>query len=733
MDGSGVRQQLRVAIVGCGAVTEKLHLPALAGSSVIHVTALVDLDAPRLTAFAARLRPGVYTACSTTGLERYADMAIVAVPNHLHVPIATDLLERGLHVFVEKPLAVSMDETRRLIEVAERVGRKLGVGLIRRHYLSFDFVQRVLDAGWLGRIQSFDLREGISSGWPVYTLSLFRRDHGGGVLLDVGAHALDMLLAWLGPFNRVKYRDDARGQVEANCLLELELRNGASGIVELSRTRNLRNTCIIRGERGELEVGVYPDSAVTLRLQSLQVGGAPTDGRTNDVGLHAAARRQLETFANSICAGSEPRVPASEALESVRLFDACRSSRQALDLAWEPFKADIDWSKFAGKRVLVLGGAGFIGSRVVEALAQNSTASIRVLARNLSRVAGIARYPVEIMRGDVGDRQALQTTVQDCDYVINCTYGKGARAEQVRVNVDAVRSLIQIARANGVRQVVHTSTMTVYGAAKDGVLDEHAGSRAPRGDAYGYTKWKGESVALSEGRRLGVPVVVIQPTAVYGPGAPSWTVIPLGIMKSARMVLVNGGVGISNAVYVDDVATALLKAALEPRAAGERMLVSGPDVVTWRDFFGAYDDLLGGGRTLSMDPDDIERARRAENAQRGNLVQLWALLRDERQARYRLLALPAVSAIRSVFRTVLPAAIVERIKMRTIAPAGPALKAAASRETIRLPSRAEEKFFRAVVAVDCSKAATLIGYTPRYPFNSGMRLVSEWANWAGVL
>lgn len=728
----GRRMPVRLAIVGCGAVSEKLHLPVLQGAPAMQVTALVDPDVERLNRLARSLGPDLYTAPSTVGLERYADAAIVATPNHLHVRIAADLLERGLHVFVEKPLAVSLDEGKHLIDVAQRAGRRLSVGLIRRHYPAVAFVQGVLGAGWLGRVRSFDLREGVANAWSPLSLSPFLREHGGGVLIDKGSHALDLLLAWLGPFKRVGYWDDARGGVEANCWLELELNNGVAGVVELSWTRDLRNTCIIRGEKGEIEVGVFPHSPIRLTSPSMPVASVIAGENATDFDIHAADRRQLEAFADSIHTGSETPVPPSQALESIRLFDACRENRQALELPWERFRGDVDWEKFAGKRVLILGGAGFLGSRIVEALAQNSTAKIRVLVRNFIRLAGVARYPVEVVRGDVGDAQVLRLAMQNCDYVINCTYGKGPRQEQSRVNIDAVRSIVRAAHECGVRRVIHISTMMVYGTVPDAVLNEQARSRAPKSDAYGYTKRKGEEVALSEGKRLGVAVVVIQPAAVYGPGAPSWTMLPINSMKSGRVVLINGGGGISNAVYVDDVVTALLRAALEPRAAGERMLVSGGDVVTWRDFYGAYDRLLGGGRTVAMSVDDIASARRLRRKQRGNLIQLWALLRDEQRVRRRLLALPTVAAAKSVVRALLPARAVSRLRARVVS-RGVRPSPAPSHGAVLLPTAAQEEFFRAVAVVDCTRAETLLGYRPRYSFASGMAQVVAWANWAGVV
>lgn len=92
---------------------------------------------------------------------------------------------------------------------------------------------------------------------PVTSDSPFRKEiAGGGVLIDKGADVLDSLLYWLGEFLEVEYYDDAEGGAEANCLLNILLKNGSCGVVELSHTRRLRNTAIIRGERGVLEIAL---------------------------------------------------------------------------------------------------------------------------------------------------------------------------------------------------------------------------------------------------------------------------------------------------------------------------------------------------------------------------------------------------------------------------------------------------------------------------------------------
>ena len=84
-----------------------------------------------------------------------------------------------------------------------------------------------MESGILGRIESFDFREGTIFDWPATTNSFWRREAaGGGVFADLGAHVLDLLLWWLGDFTSVTYADDSQGGVEADCRLELTMKSG---------------------------------------------------------------------------------------------------------------------------------------------------------------------------------------------------------------------------------------------------------------------------------------------------------------------------------------------------------------------------------------------------------------------------------------------------------------------------------------------------------------------------
>jgi predicted dehydrogenase len=220
------------------------------------------------------------------------------------------------------------------------------VGLEFRFFDSTETVRELLAGELVGPLSGFDLRQGVVPRWPFASDFVLRKETaGGGVLADYGVHVLDLLLCWLGEWREVEYRDDSQGGVEADAELELVFASGLRGTVEVSRTRNLRNTCRFVGARGELEVGVWdPDPEVTLRLadgaragaaggEVALAGHARRGGRA--LAFQDAFRRQLEDFAGAIREGREPRVAGREGRRSIALVEACYRRRQPLVLPWD--------------------------------------------------------------------------------------------------------------------------------------------------------------------------------------------------------------------------------------------------------------------------------------------------------------------------------------------------------------------------------------------------------------
>jgi predicted dehydrogenase len=140
-----------------------------------------------------------------------------------------------------------------------------------------------------------------------------------------------------GDHQSLVYRDDAMGGVEADCLLEIAMADGVRGRVELSRTRDLRNSCIITGERGTIEAGTKTDSVVTVTwADGTALGGRGIAGeRSSPTHLIDLFEPQLRQFVQAIQFGDDPVVSGVEARRSIALLSACYLARQPWTHPWD--------------------------------------------------------------------------------------------------------------------------------------------------------------------------------------------------------------------------------------------------------------------------------------------------------------------------------------------------------------------------------------------------------------
>ncbi len=331
---------LRLAIVGAGAITELGHLPAAAAVPQVKVVALVDRNLPRATELARRFDiPHAVGDIANLPDSAGVEAALVAVPHALHAPLTIALLHRGLHVLVEKPMALTTDQCDAMIAAARDAKRTLAVGLVRRFMRSTRLTKSLLEAGILGEIESFAIDDCGLFNWPAASPALFDPQiAGGGVLMDAGVHALDTLLWWLGQPVEVHYRDDSAGGVEAECEVSLTFASGAAGTVRLSRLRDLPKQAVITGRHGQLSMPLHDDKlALQLHGQKIQWQGNVTalPGAVDTSPLHASPlAAQLADFAHAIATGTAPSVTAEEGRRSVELIQRCYQQRQPLLHTW---------------------------------------------------------------------------------------------------------------------------------------------------------------------------------------------------------------------------------------------------------------------------------------------------------------------------------------------------------------------------------------------------------------
>ena len=335
-----------VAIVGCGAVAQHYYRPALAAlvaEGSVSVVAAHDRDPAALRRFCDGL-PGTQPFDTFEGLlHRRPELVIVASPPRHHAAQSIDALRMGIDVFCEKPLATSHAEGVAMVEAAAASGRRLSVGLVRRQFPAAQAIRRLIGSGALGELHAIECFEGGPFRWPVQSASYFAKDAGnGGVLQDIGTHALDLLIWWLGEPTSVGYEDDSMGGVEANCRVDLRFGDVAASL-RLSRDWARPNRYLISGADGWIawepneadryEFG-FTGSAVGAECVLREVvpgADGPAFGATPltfEWGFVEQLRRAISDDADFT------PVSGAETLATLALIDRCYSSRSAMSMPW---------------------------------------------------------------------------------------------------------------------------------------------------------------------------------------------------------------------------------------------------------------------------------------------------------------------------------------------------------------------------------------------------------------
>ena len=333
---------LRVAIVGCGAAAERLHAPALAAlasAGEADVVALCDPDAARAASLAAVFP----RAAACTELERVAaigpDLAIVASPAALHAAQSSSLLDAGVHVLCEKPVAASTADAARMVAAAERAHRLLAVGLIRRFFPSARLVHDLVASGRFGALESASILETGGFHWPFRSAAAFvPRLTPGGILLDLGVHVLDLLAWWFPGVRVAAYQDDAMGGAEATAVATCEM-GRARVTVRLSRDWPMPGRYELRFEHGR----IVWDGVDPVSVQVDYALPADADVEFSAAGVPARSwddcfRAQLENVVAAVRGESPLVVSGVDAMTSLSLVEECYRTRSLLASPW--FGAD---------------------------------------------------------------------------------------------------------------------------------------------------------------------------------------------------------------------------------------------------------------------------------------------------------------------------------------------------------------------------------------------------------
>lgn len=331
-------QPVRLGIVGCGAITREAHLPVITTDRRVVVTVLCDRD--RGNAQLAARGSGI-DALITTELADLAgkvDAAIVAVPPRFHAPVAIQLMEMGIDVLCEKPLAITSADGRTMADVARRTGRVLAVALMMRFFPHNLWLADLVRDGEIGDVREVIVEDGAPLDWPMASNSYFDRNAtGGGVLFDTGVHLLDRVLWLFGDLANLAYEDDAFGGFETNAKLTGTLTIGGRPVptrMEFSWSHRLPRSIRVIGERGTLEAATADPRMLTLHRSSRRgpmemriVCARQWDGRSH-------YRAQLDDFIGAVRERRDPYVTAESALQALEVIESAYAMRTSMAQPW---------------------------------------------------------------------------------------------------------------------------------------------------------------------------------------------------------------------------------------------------------------------------------------------------------------------------------------------------------------------------------------------------------------
>ena len=582
--------KFRVGIVGAGHISE-FHLQALQRLADVEIIGVTDLDAELAQSRAKQFGDLHVFDSLDSLLAAKPDTVHVLTPPATHADISVRCLESNSHVFVEKPLATTVADCDRIIEVARQVGKTVGVD----HSLLQDpFTLKALDAvrsGRIGIVTNVECHR--SQDWPPYSggpLPPHYRD-GGFPFRDIGIHALYQIEAFLGEISDSTWSFQKLGN-DTNLEFDdwranLKCAHGTAHVHLSWNVRPLQDVITIQGTQGTIRLDRFGMKVTTKTVNRLpehpqRAANALREGMetlvqvplnlgrivTKKIRRYHGLQEMVGDFYESLNKQCQPLATAEDARRIGYWVEQVASA------------ADREKKRLVSERrpkqqvakTLVTGATGFIGGHLLDRLLRETDDPIRVFCRRSN--PSLACNPrIEVVIGDLGDPVAVDTAVTGIDriYHVGGTV-HGEPHDFYRGSVAGTQNIVDAALKHGVTQLVYMSSLSVLHSAsfrEDQPVTE-AWPLEPHAEARGHytqTKLEAENIVTRAVVQQNLPAVLFRPAEVIGAGAP---LLSSGVAKKVgrRLLILGDGKMAVPLVNVHDLVDAI-------QDAVERKIVDG--------------------------------------------------------------------------------------------------------------------------------------------------------------
>lgn len=348
-------EKLKVAIIGCGGIANGKHMPSLSKLEQVEMVAFCDIEVERAEKAAAQYGSEgakVYEDYQELLKDDSIDVVHVCTPNSSHAEISIAAMEADKHVMCEKPMAKTTEEAKQMVEAAKRTGKKLTIGYNNRFRQDSLHLHKMTERGDLGEVyfaKAHAIRRRAVPTWGVF---LDEEKQGGGPLIDIGTHALDLTLwlmdnykpkAVLGTtYHKLGHKENAANAfgpwdpkeftVEDSAFGFITMENGATIILESSWALNTLDVDEAKVSLSGTEAGadmkdglrINGEDFGKLYTQKVDLGSGGVaffEGQAeNDADIEA--RQWIESIIND----TEPLVKPEQALVVTQILEAIYES-----------------------------------------------------------------------------------------------------------------------------------------------------------------------------------------------------------------------------------------------------------------------------------------------------------------------------------------------------------------------------------------------------------------------
>ncbi len=613
---------LKVGLLGAGFILDS-HAAALAATPGVLLYAVCDAARGR-AAQAARKHGIAHVLTSIDELVRSdCDVVHVLLPPALHLEAATALVDAGKSVFLEKPMGLDSGACEALCARAADKGVAVGVNHNFLFSRGYESLRDAVKSGGLGRIDH------IAVDWhfalPILQFGPFDNwmlAAPANLMFETGPHLAAFVIDLLGaPSVRAAVAENPivlpAQQTVYRKWSAVAQAGGASVILSISHTAGHADRIVrVRGRGGSMSVDFGRD--ISWRESSVRdnpifdayeaansAGHALTRlarrDRMRRLGAALAKQAGANPFEESIFrsiqafyAGGLERVDWRHdgrfGVEVIRLCEGVVSAAQVGSPSFESVSVALPETTMK-PTVLVVGGTGFIGRRLVRQLV-NSGHGVRVLTRN-ARAAAIelGDLPVELLVGSHGDAETAKRALEGIEVVYHLAKCEGKRwLDYVHGDIEPTRVLAEAALTAGIKRFIYTGTIASYASAnRADVIDNNTPVDRVIKRRGHYARSKAECEALLQGlqRDRGLPLVILRPGIVIGPGTPPSHLGVAQFTSETQVEFWGNGDTPLPLVLVDDVADALVLALDAPGIVGQTLLLTSPPLMNAREYVNA--------------------------------------------------------------------------------------------------------------------------------------------------